>query len=101
MIPDDDPDGRAPWVNGDYASDLDPEGAALARLIWQKRQRRIRDGWNHAPSGPSGRPAAPGWSRRNMTGDDALAALELRAWLDMTAAAGAVIDVEIEHGAAP
>lgn len=97
VIPDDDADGRAAWVTGDYRDDDDPAGAAGARLIWLERQRRIADGWDHAPSGPSGRPAAPGWHPRNMTGADALAALERRAWLELTQAAGAVLDVEIEH----
>jgi hypothetical protein len=94
VIPDDDTDGRAPWVTGDYVSDLDPEGAALARRIWRQRQRRIRDGWQH-PRGASGH--AP----RALAGDDALALLDMRAWLDMTEAAGDVIDIEIDHRTAP
>jgi hypothetical protein len=79
-----------------YASDTDPAGAAGARLIWLARQRRVHDGWQHAPGVPPLRREF-----RNLDGPAALAQLEMRAWLEMTAAAGAVLDVEIDHRIAP
>jgi hypothetical protein len=83
------PDDAGPWIDGSYASDDDPAGAARARLIWLELQRRIAEGWRHPPARANGRPAASGWipPARNLDGQDALAALELRAWLEMTAAA--------------
>lgn len=77
-----DPDDSAPWVTGDYA---DP----AARLIWLKRQQRVADGWHPQQWEP---PAA-----RTMTGDAARDVQELRDWLALQAAVGALIDVEIFH----
>lgn len=75
-----------PWVTGDY-----PDPAA--RLIWLDRKRRVAEGWHPAKWSPP----AP----RNIDGQAALDLLELRTWLEMTEAAGAVIDVIIEHSDTP
>lgn len=40
-------------------------------------------------------------ARRAMTGAAALSALEMRAWLELTGAAGEALAVEIEHGHVP